>query len=218
MLAEERAATETAANAYGTFSFNSLDDFRQNRPLLFTRTLGTGERSATAWYSALYLGDTWTGARLRLTAGARLERRAYGSGGEGAAWMDTVFGARAGRVPSHWGISPRLGWSYQRARWYLIGGAGHFRGALPVSALASALGETGGADQAVLSSVGDAAPVPLWERYAEEPAAAPSVCADRATGSPPGRRPLPCSPPALPRPAPGAGPWGATFPSPRGFG
>lgn len=180
VLAEERAALETTANAYGTFSFNSLDDFRENRPALFTRALGTGERSADSRYGALYVGDTWTGERLRITAGARLEGRGYGSGAEGEAWMDSAFGARPGRVPSDWGISPRLGWGYQRSNWYLIGGVGHFRGTLPLPELASALGETGGVDQLILSCVGDAAPAPLWERYAADPGAAPSACADGA--------------------------------------
>jgi hypothetical protein len=94
--------------------------------------------------------------------------------------MDSAFGTRPGRAPSDWGISPRLGWSYQKSNWYLIGGVGHFRGTLPLPELASALGETGGADQAILSCVGDAAPAPLWEHYAADPGAAPSACADGA--------------------------------------
>lgn len=182
VLAEERAATETAGNAYGTFTFNSLDDFRENRPALFTRTLGGGERSASTRYSALYLGDTWTGARLRVTAGARLEGRTYGSGGAAGGWSDSSFPGRPGQVPADWGISPRLGWSYQQSDWYLIGGVGHFRGTLPLSAMASALGETGGSDQAVLSCVGDAAPAPEWERYVAAPGAVPRACADGAPG------------------------------------
>lgn len=214
VLAEERVAMETAANAYGTFFFNSLDDFRQDRPSLFTRGLGRGERGAATRYAALYLGDTWTGARLRVTAGARLERRAYGSGGEGAAWMDTAFGARAGRVPSHWGVSPRLGWAYQKSAWYLIGGVGHFRGALPVSALASALGETGGADQAVLSCVGDAAPAPLWERYAVDPAAAPTACADGAPGFAATTSPITLFAPGFASPGAWRGSLGGHFPLP----
>ncbi|HEX6909813.1 MAG TPA: carboxypeptidase-like regulatory domain-containing protein [Longimicrobium sp.] len=215
VLAEERVATETAANAYGTFLFNSLDDFRQDRPSLFTRALGTGERDATTRFAALYLGDTWTGARLRVTAGARLERRAYGSGAEGAAWMDTAFGARAGRVPSHWSISPRLGWGYQKSGWYLIGGVGHFQGALPLSPLASVLGERGGADQAVLSCVGDAAPVPLWELYAEDPDAAPTACADGAAAFAARTSPVTLFAPGFAAPGAWRGSVGGHFPLPR---
>lgn len=214
VLAEERAATETAANAYGTFFFNSLDDFRRNRPSLFTRTLGEGGSRADTRYSALYLGDTWSGSRLRVTAGARLERRAYGSSGEGATWMDTAFGARAGRVPSHWGISPRLGWSYQKPPWYLIGGLGHFRGTLPVPSLAPALGETGGAGQTVMSCVGNAAPSPLWEWYADDPAAAPSACADGAPGFAARTSPVTLFAPGFAAPGAWRGSLGGHFPLP----
>ena len=217
VLAEERASARTAANAYGTFVFNTLDDFRRDRPALFIRALGAGERSASARYATLYLGDTWTGERLRVTGGLRLEGRGYGSGQEGAAWMDTAFGARAGQVPSHWGISPRLGWAYQRSGWYLIGGAGHFRGALPLPALAAALGETGGVDQAVLSCVGDAAPAPAWARYGNDPTSAPLACADGAPAFAARTSPVTLVAPGFAAPGTWRGSLGGYFPLPARF-
>ncbi|HEX6038364.1 TonB-dependent receptor, partial [Longimicrobium sp.] len=180
VLAEERASTTTEANVFGTFSFNSLDDFRENRPSFFTRTLGARASSATTRTLALYAGDTWSGERLKVTAGARLEGRSYPSVADGPASVDSAFGRPPGRVPSDWGISPRLGWGYQKSNWYLIGGVGHFRGSVPLSSLASFVGETGGADQAILTCVGEAAPAPAWERYATDPGAAPVTCADGA--------------------------------------
>jgi hypothetical protein len=176
VYAVERASAATTSNAYGTFFFNSLEDVRANRPALFTRTLGESGVAARSRYAAAYLGDTWTRGRLRVSFGARLEEQGYASDAVSGA-VAGPSGTRPGRIPSSRGVSPRLGWSYAGKGWYLLGGAGEFRGMLPLAETAVALGETGVADRQHLSCVGQAAPAPEWSRYADEPGAAPVECA-----------------------------------------
>ena len=170
----EETARFTGESSQGSFTFSSLEDFRANRPALFTRTLGTRSGGAAARYGALYLGDTWSSGRLAMTYGVRLERRSYGS--VPASQTDFPSGDGVGEIPSELGISPRLGWRYSGDGWDLRGGAGEFRGVLPIQALASALSETGSAGPLHLTCVGDAAPVPQWHDYTDDPESVPSLC------------------------------------------
>lgn len=179
-LSDERAAQSGAANGLGTFSFASLDDLRAGRASAFTRTLGASGGEAATRYGALYLGDAWTVGRFALTYGARLEGRGYPRTGDPAA--AEVFGLRPGRVPGEWGVSPRLGWTYDGGLWFLRGGVGEFRGTVPVQALAPLLGQTGSGGPLELACVGPAAPVPEWEMYARDPDAVPAACAGGAPG------------------------------------
>jgi len=179
-LSAERASQSGAANGLGTFAFASLEDLRAGRASSFTRTLGASGGEAATRYGALYLGDAWTVGRLALTYGARLEGRRYPRTGDAAA--AEVFGLRPGRVPGEWGVSPRLGWTYDGGRWFLRGGIGEFRGTVPVQALAPLLGQTGSGGPLELACVGPAAPVPDWELYARDPDAVPATCAGGAPG------------------------------------
>lgn len=180
-LSAERATQGGAPNGLGTFSFASLEDLRAGRPSSFTRTLGESRGEASTRYGALWLGDVWKRGRLALTYGARLEGRGYPEMGD-AASTETVFGLRPGRVPGEWGVSPRMGWTYDGGAWFLRGGAGEFRGMVPVQALAPALGQTGSGGPEQLTCVGPAAPVPDWALYAADPAAVPAACAGGAPG------------------------------------
>jgi hypothetical protein len=184
----EHATQAGAANGLGTFSFASLADLRAGRPSTFTRTLGEARGEAATRYGALWLGDVWKVGRVALTWGGRLEGRWYpGTADDAAA---ELFGLRPGRVPGEWGVSPRLGWTYDGGRWFLRGGVGEFRGSVPVQALAPLLGQAGSGGQVELACVGPAAPAPEWELYARDPGAVPSACAGGAPGFTSRSRPL----------------------------
>lgn len=176
IASDRRAAIETATNAYGTFQFNSLDDLRLGRPSVYTRTIGSREGEARTRYGALYLGDTWKRGRFETTYGVRLEARGYPGLSDGNVVVEEAFGARSGRVPGEWGVSPRVGWSYDGVTWDLRGGVGEFRGAVPLPAMADLLSQTGRGGQSYLWCVGPAAPAPSWETYAADPATLPDAC------------------------------------------
>jgi len=172
-------------NLYGSFTFNSLTELEAGRPASFTRTLGATASRATVTRGALFAGHLWRpGSNLSLIYGVRAEARGYG-GPESTDEPDLRFGMRPGEVPSELGLSPRVGLTYDASSraWSVRAGVGEFRGVVPLASLASALAETGmGGGVQQLVCVGPAAPVPDWARYASEPSAAPTTCADRAPG------------------------------------
>jgi hypothetical protein len=176
LFAAERATVTSAGNRFGTFSFESLDDFRMGSPSLFTRTLGESPGEAASRHVALYAGDVWRRGRLGLTMGARLETRWYPAAAPSPAPETLPFAVRAGHVPSEWGVSPRLGWSYFGKGWEVYGGAGEFRGALPLEPVAHALGEDGTPGELSLVCVGAEAPTPDWAAYLDSPERIPSSC------------------------------------------
>ena len=180
MASARRAAFEAGSNRNGTFAFNTLEELRLGRPALFTRTLGARGGEARTRYGALYVGDTYRRKRLSMVFGARLEGRTYPGAPAVDPAIEAAFGAAPGRVPDEWGISPRLGWTYDGKVWDLRGGIGEFRGVVPLPALAVALSQTGDADELSLWCVGPAAPAPDWAAYAAEATAIPESCVDGA--------------------------------------
>jgi carboxypeptidase family protein len=179
-LSAGRASYLAAANRFGTFAFAGLAELAAGQPAAFTRTLGGDGRAGVARtrYGALYLGDTWQRGRLALTYGARLEARRYPA--DGPAPPEVAGGLRPGRIPGEWGVSPRLGWTYDGGRWNLKGGVGEFRGTVLPQALAAAAGQTGDDGEVVLTCVGPAAPAADWALYAGSPERIPAACADGA--------------------------------------
>lgn len=176
LFAAERARVSGSANPFGTFAFETLDDFRTRTPSAFFRTLGQTAGRAQSTHAAVYAGDVWRRGRLGLTVGARAETRWYAAP-DGAPAPETLpFGVRAGRIPSEAGVSPRLGWSYFGEGWELYGGAGEFRGVLPLEALADAAGEDGAGGERSLVCVGPETPAPDWAAYADAPEAIPATC------------------------------------------
>ncbi|HET7234424.1 MAG TPA: carboxypeptidase regulatory-like domain-containing protein [Longimicrobium sp.] len=175
------AAWAASGPGTGTFTFSTLEELRVGHPSAFTRALGGTEGRARARLVALHLGDTWTGRALSVTAGARVEGRWYPAG-TGGPVPPPPYGPGSRRVPSEWGISPRLGWTYAGGDWYVYGGAGEFRGDLPLAALATALGDDGQARTDLLC-FGERVPTPEWPLYRQSAGAIPTGCAGGSSPS-----------------------------------
>jgi hypothetical protein len=177
VVSREQIGRSGSANQYGTFTFQSLADLEAGRPATFTRTMGGRRGVATADYLAGFAGHMWQLNRgLSIIYGARLEGRRY----PGTPVADTLLGGRPGAIPAEWGVSPRLGFTYNsRGRdWALRGGIGEFRGKLPTAALAGLQSGTSQSGQVHLICVGPAAPVPDWALFSSDPANVPTECAD----------------------------------------
>ncbi len=177
----ESAARSGAANTSGTFSFASLADLEAGRPSAFSRTLGQRTGRAESEYLALFAGHLWQPrGDLRMIYGLRVEGRRYPRPGEDGSDPAPLFGLVPGSIPSEWGVSPRVGFSYDPpgAKWDLRGGVGEFRGKLPVSALADARGESGTPGATRLLCLGAAAPRPDWDRFLASPGEIPEACSD----------------------------------------
>lgn len=185
-LFHTRASTtqQVATNLYGTYTYQSLEDFVDNRPATFTRTLTPQERETTGHTSAAYLGDTWRAGRLQLTYGVRAEQSGFGNAPAYNAQADQVFGLRTDRLPSETHVSPRAGFTWTSASadgppsWIIRGGVGEFRSPVPSSLVAAAQSATGLAlSESQLFCVGDAVPPANFGAFASDPSTIPTSCA-----------------------------------------
>ncbi|HEX8849012.1 MAG TPA: carboxypeptidase regulatory-like domain-containing protein [Gemmatimonadaceae bacterium] len=196
LLTIDRNRQGSFANQFGTFTFNSLADFENDRPASFTRTLSSRDRESGATSGALYLGDGWrVNEALQVTLGARAEASRYPTRPAYNAAIDAAFGRRTDDVPSEVRVSPRAGFTWQLDRkenapptTILRGGFGEFRSRPPSQLVASALDATGlGTGQTQLVCVGSGVPVPDWSAYQSDPSSIPADCAGGVTTNGRGR-------------------------------
>jgi hypothetical protein len=176
-----------AQNPYGSFTFNSLEDFAANRPSSFTRSLSAQERESGGYNAALYLGDTWRPRQqLQVTYGLRVEGSAVASQPQENPRVAELFGRQTDAIPSEVHVSPRVGFSYTigggqggQPLGVLRGGFGEFRSRPPFTLFGAARDATGLPDaQLQLACIGPAAPAPDWEGYLTGAVPFPETCAD----------------------------------------
>jgi hypothetical protein len=189
------------ANLLGTFSYNSVADFANNRPTSFTRTLAQPARSGDVWNSAAAFSHQWAPTRFfGLLYGARVEADGFTSAPAKNLALEQALGVETGLAPSRVHVSPRVGFNFQYnrdrdngngsaqsqvGRFYrnsygvIRGGIGEFRDILRPQLLADASAATGLASgTSVLSCVGSAVPSPVWSRFVADPSTVPSQCVD----------------------------------------
>jgi hypothetical protein len=182
-----RTTQQIASNPYGSFTFNSLEDFAADRPAAFSRSLALRERESGGHNAALYLGDTWRPRQgLQLTYGLRLEGSGVASQPAHNPEVERLFGRRTDAIPGELHLSPRVGFSYTlgarpgaQPLGVLRGGFGEFRARPPLTLFGAARDATGLPDsQLQLSCIGAAAPVPDWQGYLSGATPVPEVCDD----------------------------------------
>ena len=187
------------ANQFGTFTYNSIEDFAAARPATFTRTLSQPPGSGRVWNAATALAHNYGPTRFfSILYGARLEGDGFLDRPPSNPALEQALGVRTGVAPSRLHVSPRLGFSYTYnrdkdngsgtsqspvGRFYrtttgvVRGGIGEFRDLLRPGLLADALAATGlPGGNSYLSCVGDAVPVADWNTFATTPGAIPSQC------------------------------------------
>ncbi|MFL5561493.1 MAG: carboxypeptidase regulatory-like domain-containing protein [Gemmatimonadaceae bacterium] len=185
LLTVDRTRQGSFANQFGTFTFNSLEDFANDQPVSFTRTLSSHTRESGAITGAAYLGDGWrVSDALQLTLGARAEGTRYPTRPAYNPAIDAAFGRRTDDVPSELRLSPRAGFTWQVGRGenapplvILRGGIGEFRSRAPSQLVAGALDATGlGTGQSQIVCIGSQVPVPDWNAYRNDPSTIPADC------------------------------------------
>ena len=126
-------------STFGSFVFNSIVDLGASRPSAFVRAPQTPAMHFATTDGAAFLRDSWRPAKLwSVVYGTRVE---WGH-------LDLTSGDSVAHQESHalgLRVNPRIGFQYNSSdnRWTVRGGAGEFRGAVPVSELASdAMGAT----------------------------------------------------------------------------
>jgi hypothetical protein len=176
-------------NLFGTFTYASLEDFVENRPERYERSLSERQARTGALTTGLYVGDTWRVSNpLELTFGLRWDRTALDQTPAYNARVEQLFGLRTDVDPIASAISPRLGFNYrlnsqgQPAR-ALSGGVGVFAGRAPTSIFSTAVRQTGLPDaEQRLICIGAAVPFADWTTYQAGNAVLPTACADGGSG------------------------------------
>jgi hypothetical protein len=113
LLNDDRSTIGTIPNRYGTFYYNSLQDFENNVPSQYTRTISGHDRLAGSNNAALYAGDAWRRSpALQLVYGLRLEGSRFPQTPDYNPDIETLFGRRTDRTPSEVHLSPRVGFTY----------------------------------------------------------------------------------------------------------
>lgn len=190
-----------ANNRFGTFTFASLADVASNTPSSFSRVLASPERRGGEWNGFVSIGDNWrVTPRLEVLYGARVEGNVFTTRPAYNADVAALFDVRTDFAPATVHVSPRAGFTWMMAkpgavyrtgpsgdfmeptRRRLRGGIGEFRSMTSPSLLADAYAATGlsNATRTILC-VGQAVPLPDWQRYDADAATIPTSCVD---GSP----------------------------------
>jgi hypothetical protein len=189
------------SNAFGSYSFNSLNDLASGNADSYSRTLSQPDRSGAVWNAAGAVAHQWAPSKtFSVLYGARLEADGFGSTPARDPALETALGVRSDVAPMRFHLSPRAGFSYTYSKdrdngngmnntevgsYYrsmvgvLRGGIGEFRDLLRPDILASASAATGlPTGTLLLSCVGSAVPSPDWSMFANDPGTIPTSCLD----------------------------------------
>ncbi len=188
------SASRSTDNLFGSFSYASLEDFADNRPDRYERSLQERESETGRVNAGLFFGDTWRVSQpLEITLGLRWDYSALQEIPDYNPAIEDAFGLRTDVKPAASGISPRIGFSYRmgqaQARGMarsLTGGIGLFAGRAPTNVFNQAFRQTGlpNAEQRLIC-IGSAVPVPDWDGYLQDPFSVPTTCADGGPGAQP---------------------------------
>lgn len=174
------AKTDSTEEKDGVYYYNSLGDFQNNTPSLYTRVLNATSQPSSRNGEAFYAGDAWQPRRgLEVDYGVRVEGSQYGDAPALNPGVLETFGLRTDRYPSEWHASPRLGFTYSSSGdvagasgLTLRGGIGEFRGVIPPFLFSEAAQQ-----QLLVTCTGSSVPTPNWTTPA------PTTCAGGTTGT-----------------------------------
>jgi len=191
-IQRSRSINRSTDNLFGSFTFNSLEDFEANRPERYERSLAERRTRTGTLNTGVYIGDTWRVSQpLEITAGLRWDRTALDQKPAYNAKVEELFGRRNDVDPIASGFSPRLGFNYRFPASApgapiksLTGGLGLFAGRPQTNIFSAAVRQTGLPDaEQRLVCIGDAVPFPSWDSYVLDPFSVPDTCTDGGTGS-----------------------------------
>ncbi len=159
-------------NAYGTWTFSSLDSLERGEAERFelARDFGSAARPITGGQFGLFAGDYWRlGKRVFLTLGLRADLLTVNERAPYSRLVDSLFGRRTdARFHRRVELSPRIGFTWDlsaTARHQIRGGLGVFTGRPPLAWLHLPLQRYGVGTGALLCGVqwGDLGLPPSFE-------------------------------------------------------
>ena len=191
-LQKTRNIDRSTDNLFGSFTFNSLEDFQANRPDRYERALTERQSRTGVLNAGVYFGDTWRISQpLEVTLGLRWDRSELDQRPAYNPAIEQTFGRRTDISPIASAFSPRLGFNYRLNPGQqgvpaksLTGGIGLFAGRAPTNIFSTAVRQTGlpGAEERLIC-IGSAVPIPDWDAYAADPTVSPDECLDGTNSS-----------------------------------
>lgn len=193
-----RYSQDNTTNRFGSFFYNSLEDFANGTPASYSRRLQVNRRRGDDLGASAWLGDAYRRTqRLQFTYGLRVDASHFQGNPAFNPAVDSIFGSRNDAVPRGIYVSPRFGfsWTYgtsaqiggfegaQRgSRGQISGGFGQFQNLPSSQLIAAAVDQTGLPSAAQqLSCVGGAVPLPDWQDYLQSTGTIPTTCAGNVT-------------------------------------
>ncbi|MGH7553444.1 MAG: TonB-dependent receptor domain-containing protein, partial [Longimicrobiales bacterium] len=191
-MQRNRSISRSTNNLFGTFSFNSLEDFENNLPASFNRSLAERETRSGGNTLGFYLGDTWRPTTpLEITMGVRWDFSRFDQKPKYNPAVEEAFGRRTDFDPKSTQFSPRLGFNLRLNQpgtptKALTGGVGLTAGQTPGNIFSDAARQTGLPDaEQSLRCIGDVVPIPDWDLFSTgDVSVIPTTCADGGVGSP----------------------------------
>lgn len=192
--------TERAANLFGRYTYQSLDDLAVGRPSSFTRNLNAVSQGGRALVGAVALGDAWRPSKdLQLQYGLRLDGNHFLNRPAENSAVANALGVSNTAVPNRIYLSPRVGFSWLMGtapqipfsegffagpRATIRGGIGLFQNMRGPELIAGALTNTGlPSSQQQIVCTGTATPILTWQQLLANPNATADRCADGTSGS-----------------------------------
>ncbi|MEP6779729.1 MAG: carboxypeptidase-like regulatory domain-containing protein, partial [Gemmatimonadaceae bacterium] len=190
---------EEDRNSLGSFTYQSLDDLRFNRPSSFSRTIGSTDITGHAIVGGLALGDSWRpSGNLQVQYGLRAEADEFLTKPSRNTLLESALGVRNDQLPRKVYLSPRIGFSKTFLDSYtylrgvsdemgadnsiISGGIGLFQNTRGADLITPVLAQTGlNAGSVTVNCVGAATPGPDWQSYASSDATIPTTCANGST-------------------------------------
>ncbi len=185
-------------NSLGTFTYNTLAAFVQNRPTSFTRalpyvengvSLGNPIAEFTAWDGAVYAQDEWqVTPKLFVQYGLRYDGSYYPDAARANPDVTAAFpGLRTDKTPTDGNnVAPRVGFTFDpgaNGRQVIRGGTGLFFGRTPFVFMGNVLSNTGRSQLSLNCTAAGTVPRPTFAAYAQNPASIPTTCVGGGTAA-----------------------------------
>jgi hypothetical protein len=193
-----RYSQDNTTNRFGTYLYNSIDDFENDLPASFSRRLQVNRRLGDDLGVSGWLGDAYRPkTRLQVTYGVRVDASHFQGNPQLNPVLDSVFAQRNDAVPRGVYVSPRLGfsWTYgtnpqiggfqgaaRGSRGQISGGIGEFQNLPNSQLIAAAVDQTGLPSAAQqLTCVGGSVPLPDWSDFMASTGDIPTTCVNNTS-------------------------------------
>jgi hypothetical protein len=188
--------TAAKSQSNGVFRFGSISAFMSSSPNSYTLDAFANKGQAAEASGAIALGGIWSvpSHRLQFAYGLRGEVSRVRAMVPPIPSVDSVFRVESSGLPRSTAVLPMAGFTWtvgefdgggaRLPRGTLVGGIRVYRGTIPLSVAAAVSGNRSDPTATTVACVGEAAPEPQWQQYANASQPLPTQCVGAEAQSP----------------------------------